>query len=291
MARGRGLLRVYLGVAPGVGKTVAMLDEGHRRAGRGTDVVVGFVETHGRKHTADLLDGLDIVPCQEISYRGATFTEMDVHAILARWPAVALVDDLAHTNVPGAGNEKRWQDIQVLLAAGIDVISTVNIQHLESLNDVVEKITGVPQRERDRMRWYARPTRSSWSTWPLRRCVAAWRTATSTPRTRWTRRWGTTSGSATSPRCESSRWCGPLTRSTRGCSCTESRTTSRRPGRPANESWSRWRVDPKATARTLPLERSTHSSTLGRNSSISIGRLIPPAAKPLSRTATYRATV
>src|SRR5664279_585600 len=148
MARGRGLLRVYLGAAPGVGKTVAMLEEGHRRVGRGTDVVVGFVETHGRKHTADLLDGLETVPLQEIEYRGATFSEMDVHAILARWPAVALVDELAHNNVPGAGNEKRWQDIQVLLAAGIDVISTVNIQHLESLNDVVEKITGVPQRER-----------------------------------------------------------------------------------------------------------------------------------------------
>jgi two-component system, OmpR family, sensor histidine kinase KdpD len=145
---GRGRLRVYLGAAPGVGKTHAMLDEGHRRAERGTDVVVGFVETHGRKHTADLLEGLETVPRREVSYRGATFTEMDLHAVLARWPAVALVDELAHTNVPGTGNEKRWQDIQVLLAAGIDVISTVNIQHLESLNDVVEKITGVPQRER-----------------------------------------------------------------------------------------------------------------------------------------------
>jgi two-component system, OmpR family, sensor histidine kinase KdpD len=145
---GRGKLRVYLGAAPGVGKTHAMLEEGQRRAERGTDVVVGFVETHGRKHTADLLEGLEVVPRREISYRGATFTEMDLHAVLARWPAVALIDELAHTNVPGAGNEKRWQDIQVLLAAGIDVISTVNIQHLESLNDVVEKITGVPQRER-----------------------------------------------------------------------------------------------------------------------------------------------
>jgi two-component system sensor histidine kinase KdpD len=145
---GRGKLRVYLGAAPGVGKTFAMLDEGRRRAERGTDVVVGFVETHGRKHTADLLEGLEMVPRREVSYRGATFTEMDLHAVLARWPAVALVDELAHTNVPGTGNEKRWQDIQVLLAAGIDVISTVNIQHLESLNDVVEKITGVPQRER-----------------------------------------------------------------------------------------------------------------------------------------------
>jgi two-component system sensor histidine kinase KdpD len=145
---GRGRLRVYLGAAPGVGKTYAMLDEGRRRAERGTDVVVAFVETYGRRHTADLLEGLEVIPRRETSYRGATFTEMDLDAVLARRPAVALVDELAHTNVPGSGNEKRWQDVQQLLAAGIDVISTVNIQHLESLNDVVEKITAVPQRER-----------------------------------------------------------------------------------------------------------------------------------------------
>ena len=144
----RGTLRVYLGAAPGVGKTYAMLGEGHRRAARGTDVVVGFVETHGRRHTADLIAGLQVVPRRELSYRGATFTEMDVDAVLARQPQVALVDELAHTNVPGSRNEKRWQDVEELLGAGIDVISTVNIQHLESLNDVVEKITGVPQRER-----------------------------------------------------------------------------------------------------------------------------------------------
>jgi two-component system, OmpR family, sensor histidine kinase KdpD len=145
---GRGKLRVYLGAAPGVGKTYAMLGEGHRRAERGTDVVVGFVETHGRRHTADRLDDLEIVPRREISYRDATFAEMDVDAILNRRPQVALVDELAHTNVPGSRNEKRWQDVEELLEAGIEVISTVNIQHLESLNDVVEKITGVPQRER-----------------------------------------------------------------------------------------------------------------------------------------------
>ena len=145
----RGSLRIYLGAAPGVGKTYAMLHEGRRRAERGTDVVVGFVETHGRAHTAALLEGLEVVPRKEVSYRGATFTEMDLDAVLARHPAVALVDELAHTNVPGSGkNEKRWQDIQILLAAGVDVISTVNIQHLESFNDVVEKITGVPQLER-----------------------------------------------------------------------------------------------------------------------------------------------
>ena len=145
---GRGKLRVYLGAAPGVGKTYAMLGEGHRRAERGTDVVVGFVETHGRRHTTDLLAGLELAPRHEISYRDATFSEMDVDAILLRRPQVALVDELAHTNVPGSRNEKRWQDVEELLEAGIEVVSTVNIQHLESLNDVVEKITGVPQRER-----------------------------------------------------------------------------------------------------------------------------------------------
>jgi two-component system sensor histidine kinase KdpD len=144
---GRGQLRIYLGNAAGVGKTFAMLGEGHRRAERGTDVVVGFVETHGRKHTADLIEGLEVVPRARIPYRGSVFEEMDLDAVLARRPGVALIDELAHTNVPGSRNAKRWQDVEELLDAGIDVISTVNIQHLESLNDVVEKITGVPQRE------------------------------------------------------------------------------------------------------------------------------------------------
>src|SRR5471030_3181039 len=143
----RGKLRVYLGAAPGVGKTYAMLGEGHRRAERGTDIVAGFVETHGRQHTADMLGGLEMVPRHEIAYRDATFTEMDVDAILARRPQVVLVDELAHTNVPGSRNEKRWQDVEELLDAGIEVISTVNIQHLESLNDVVESITGIRQGE------------------------------------------------------------------------------------------------------------------------------------------------
>ncbi len=145
MARGR--LRVYLGAAPGVGKTFTMLGEGHRRAERGTDVVVAFVEHHGRPHTLEQVAGLEVVPRARISYRGTTFEEMDVDAVLARRPEVALVDELAHSNVPGSRNDKRWQDIDELLAAGIDVISTVNIQHLESLNDVVRTITGVEQRE------------------------------------------------------------------------------------------------------------------------------------------------
>ena len=145
MARGR--LRIYLGAAPGVGKTVAMLDEGRRRLARGTDVVVGLVETHGREHTAEMIEGLEVVPRARLGHRGTSFEEMDLDAVLARHPAVALVDELAHTNVPGSRHEKRWQDIDELLDAGIDVISTVNIQHLESLNDVVESITGVVQRE------------------------------------------------------------------------------------------------------------------------------------------------
>jgi two-component system sensor histidine kinase KdpD len=144
---GRGHLRIYLGSAAGVGKTYAMLCEGHRRAERGADVVVGFAEAHGRPHTSALLDGLEIVPRARLEYRGSTFEEMDLDAVLARHPEIALVDEFAHTNVPGSRHEKRWQDVEALLDAGIDVISAVNIQHLESLNDVVEKITGVPQRE------------------------------------------------------------------------------------------------------------------------------------------------
>jgi len=144
---GRGRLRIYLGAAPGVGKTVAMLDEGHRRAERGTDVVVGLCETHSRPHTAAVLEGLEVVPLRTLEYKGAQLAEMDLDAVLARHPQVALVDELAHTNVPGSRNEKRWQDIDELLDAGIDVISTVNIQHLESLNDAVTSITGIVQRE------------------------------------------------------------------------------------------------------------------------------------------------
>ena len=140
-------MRVYLGMAPGVGKTYTMLGEGARRAERGTDVVVAFVEDHGRPHTREMVAGWRSCPRRRIEHRGATFEEMDVDAVLARRPQVALVDELAHTNVPGSRNAKRWQDVAELVAAGIDVITTVNIQHLESVNDVVERITGVPQRE------------------------------------------------------------------------------------------------------------------------------------------------
>ncbi|MFI1016447.1 ATP-binding protein [Streptomyces sp. NPDC020965] len=144
---GRGKLRIYLGAAPGVGKTYAMLAEAHRRVERGTDCVVAFVEHHDRPRTEVMLHGLEQVQRREIEYRGTVFTEMDVDAALERRPTVALVDELAHTNVPGSRNAKRWQDVEELLAAGIDVVSTVNIQHFESLGDVVESITGVRQRE------------------------------------------------------------------------------------------------------------------------------------------------
>ena len=144
----RGELRIYLGAAPGVGKTYAMLGEAHRRLERGTDVVAAVVETHGRKKTADLIDGIEIIPPRYVEYRGGTFPELDVAAVLARSPQVVLVDELAHTNTPGSKNPKRWQDVEELLAAGITVISTVNVQHLESLNDVVTQITGIEQQEK-----------------------------------------------------------------------------------------------------------------------------------------------
>jgi two-component system sensor histidine kinase KdpD len=146
-AMAAGQLRVYFGAAPGVGKTYKMLEEGHRRLSRGTDVVVGFVETHGRRPIEDLLKGLEVVPRTTVSYRGTNLEEMDLAAVLARRPQVALVDELAHTNAPGSPNEKRWEDIEELLEAGITVITTLNVQHLESLNDVVYEITGIRQRE------------------------------------------------------------------------------------------------------------------------------------------------
>src|ERR1700722_1308055 len=124
-----------------------MLNEGWRRKERGTDVVVGWVDTHGRKQTAEQLRDLEVLPRKPVVYRGQTFEELDLDALLARHPQLALIDELAHTNVPGSRNPKRWQDVEELLAAGINVISTVNLQHLESLNDVVERITGVVQRE------------------------------------------------------------------------------------------------------------------------------------------------
>jgi len=143
----RGDLRIYLGAAPGVGKTCAMLGEAHRRLERGTDVVAAVVETHGRKKVGELIKGLEVIPPHYISYRGGTFPELDVEAVLRRKPEVALVDEYAHSNVPGSTHDKRWEDIETLLEAGITVISTLNIQHLESLNDVVAQITGVEQRE------------------------------------------------------------------------------------------------------------------------------------------------
>ena len=143
----RGQLRIYLGAAAGVGKTYAMLSEGHRRAERGADVVVAFAEPHQRPQTIALLDGLEVIPRKKLPYRGSEWEEMDLDAVLARKPQIALVDELAHTNVPGSRHEKRWEDVEELLDAGIDVISAVNVQHLESVTNVVEQITGVPQRE------------------------------------------------------------------------------------------------------------------------------------------------
>jgi two-component system sensor histidine kinase KdpD len=143
-----GHFRIYLGAAAGVGKTFAMLSEGHRRQKRGSDVVIGFVECHRRPVTEELIDGLEVIPRLVIEYRGSDFEEMDLDAVLARRPNVALVDELAHTNVPGSRHHKRWEDVIEILNAGIDVISTVNIQHLESIADAVEQMTGAQVQER-----------------------------------------------------------------------------------------------------------------------------------------------
>lgn len=144
----RGKHKVFIGMAPGVGKTYRMLEEGHRLRQEGIDVVIGLLETHNRQETAQRAEGLEIVPRQQIRCSGVTLLEMDTDAILARQPQLVLIDELAHTNVPGSLREKRYQDVETVLAAGIDVYSTVNIQHLESLNDLVARITGIVVRER-----------------------------------------------------------------------------------------------------------------------------------------------
>lgn len=144
----RGRLKIYLGFAAGVGKTYEMLQEGQRLKRRGVDVVIGMVETHGRAETAALIGDLEQVPRRRIEYRGVTLEEMDLDALLARRPTVALVDELAHTNAPGSRFGKRYQDVEELLREGINVISTLNIQHLESLHDIIEKATGVRVKER-----------------------------------------------------------------------------------------------------------------------------------------------
>src|SRR5690349_11666326 len=141
---GRGRLRVYLGMAPGVGKTFKALEEAHRRRERGADLVVGFVEVHNRPKTAALLEGLEIIPRLRIEYRGVVVEEMDTDAVIGRNPEIAIIDELAHTNVPGSPRAKRWEDVELIRDAGIDVISTCNVQHLESVADAVETIIGAP---------------------------------------------------------------------------------------------------------------------------------------------------
>lgn len=144
----RGRLKVYLGYAAGVGKTYQMLREGHKLKAEGVDVVIGIVETHGRAETAQLIEGLEVIPRRRVEYRGITLEEMNVDAVLARKPQVVLVDELAHTNIPGSRNLKRYQDVQDILAAGIHVITTLNVQHLESLYNTVESLIGVKVKER-----------------------------------------------------------------------------------------------------------------------------------------------
>ena len=227
----RGKFRIYLGAAPGVGKTYAMLGEARRRRERGTDVVVGYVECHKRPRTQDLLEDLEIVPSKTMTYRDATFTEMDTAAVIARAPQVALVDELAHTNVPGSQHEKRWQDVEDLLDAGITVISTVNVQHLESVNDVVEQITGIPQHETvpdEVVRRADQVELVDMAPEALQRRMAH---GNIYPRKRWMPHWATTSGSGTSPRCASWQCCGWRTRWTTSSTATAPATTSQGRGK------------------------------------------------------------
>ncbi|NUP94964.1 MAG: two-component system sensor histidine kinase KdbD, partial [Planctomycetaceae bacterium] len=145
--RHRGRLKIYFGAAPGVGKTYAMLELAQARRREGVDVAVGWIETHGRRETAELLRGLEVIPPREVEYRGVVLREFDLDRTLARAPKLVLIDELAHTNAAGSRHARRWQDVEELLAAGIDVLSTLNVQHVESLNDVVSQLTGVRVRE------------------------------------------------------------------------------------------------------------------------------------------------
>ena len=156
----RGRLKIYLGFAPGVGKTFEMLQEGQRLKGQGVDVAIGVVETHSRAETIAQLGELEQVPRRRIEYRGVTLEEMDTDAVLARRPTVVLVDELAHTNAPGSKCEKRYQDVELLQRAGIHVITTMNIQHLESLYDIIERFTGVKVKERVPIRCWPKPIKS-----------------------------------------------------------------------------------------------------------------------------------
>src|SRR5271165_7199815 len=147
MADGRGHLKVFIGMAPGVGKTYRMLQEGRAEADNGRDVVIGYLESHGRAETLAQAEGLPIIPRREVVYRGTPLQEMDLRAVLERNPELCLIDELAHTNAPGVEHEKRYEDVRDVLEAGIDVFSTVNVQHLESLNDQVTQLTGSRTRE------------------------------------------------------------------------------------------------------------------------------------------------
>ncbi len=143
----RGKLKIFIGYAPGVGKTYSMLNEANRRKQRGQEVVIGYVETHGRAETEQQIGALDVIPRQKIEYNGIILEELDMEAVIARKPEIAIIDELAHTNVPGSKHKKRYEDVEAILDAGVNVLSTLNIQHLESLNDIIQRITGITVRE------------------------------------------------------------------------------------------------------------------------------------------------
>ncbi len=194
-----GRLRTYLGIAPGVGKTYEMLRDARSNRRAGVDAVVAYQERHGRAATAAQLADLEVLPARTITYRGVSFNELDVTAVLDRGPELALVDELAHANLPGERHEKRWQDVAELLASGIDVYTTLNIANLESLGALVARITGVHPAEPVPTRLCA-TARSSSSTWRPRRFAVGWPRASSSPRSGSTRHCRTTSASWSSDR-------------------------------------------------------------------------------------------
>ena len=228
---------MFLGAAPGVGKTFAMLDEGHSQRAKGRDVAIGLVEAHGRVDTMARIGDLEVVPRRTVAYRERMFEEMDLDAILVRRPEVVLVDELAHTNVPGSIHEKRWQDVEAILDAGIDVLTTLNIQHLESLNDVVFSITGVLQRETIPDEVVRRADEIELVDLPKREYAIGSPPARSTHRNGWMPPSPTTSVRGTCRRCGSWRSRGPLTASRRCWPPTATARESSSIGRPES-GWS-----------------------------------------------------
>jgi len=253
----RGKLKIFLGYVAGVGKTYAMLEAAHQRLDEGVDVVVGYAETHSRKETETLLSGLEILPRRQVDYRGTTLSEMDLDGILARHPQLVLVDELAHTNAPGSRHPKRYMDVEELLNAGIDVYSTVNIQHLESLVDVVQQITGVIVREKIPDRLLDEADEIELIDLPTNELLQRLKDGKVYISDQAMRPWKNSSARATLPPCVNCPCAARPTVWTTRCSTTCSMRPLPAPGLPLNEFWSasaltRWPSGSSAQANAGP---------------------------------------